>query len=518
MTSDHKTRICVPINETTLSALETAAHQAVEAADLIELRIDGLDRAELENATLKIKHLVATIPRPVILTFRSKEQGGRVAITEHERRMFWGAQFSNSSAAFLDIESDLVEELTTREIFDQPDWSCVICSHHDFEGVPENLEEIYERMTASPARILKVAVYANDIVDCLSMFQLLQRAKQDQREVIAIAMGNAGIATRVLGPARGAFLTYGPTAADRGTAPGQVTASALRSVYRIDEIDDETLITGLVGLPVMHSVSPHMHNAAFQSTGTNGVYLPFEVHDLAAFFTRMVDPRTRELDWNLRGLSVTAPHKARVLEYLDWIDPRAQEIGAVNTVVVEDNQLLGYNTDAEGLVEPLLRKVGSLSELRIAVLGSGGAASAAVWALLRHQADVTLFVRDPAKGQSLSDRFNISCQSLTSASFLDVDIVINATPLGSLGEHIGETPVVADQLRGTRLVYDLVYNPIETKLLNEARLAGCEVLGGLDMLVAQANLQFNLWTNETASSKIMHAAAMRALTSSLSAR
>ena len=262
------------------------------------------------------------------------------------------------------------------------------------------------------------------------------------------------------------------------------------------------MICGLVGLPVMHSVSPHMHNAAFAAEGVNGVYLPLEVKDIDAFIRRMVHPLTRELDWNVLGLSVTAPHKSNVMELLDWIEPKAKEIGAVNTIVVEGHELRGYNTDVRGLVEPLSERVGPLARSSVAVIGAGGAARAALWALRREGAKVTLFARAPIKAAILAQFFEVPCEPLEGASFDGYDVVINATP---------EAPATAEQLAGAGLVYDLIYNPIETALLKEARKAGCDTLGGLPMLVAQARLQFELWTGKKPSAAVMHNAAAAAL-------
>src|SRR5918997_2403687 len=126
---------------------------------------------------------------------------------------------------------------------------------------------------------------------------------------------------------------------------------------------------GLIGSPVAHSVSPHMHNAAFEALDLNAVYIPFEVRDANSFLQRMAHPRSREINWNLRGLSVTAPHKSAVLEHLDWIDPLAREIGAINTIVIRDDELHGSNTDASSLIAPLLDKTGSLHDLRVALIG-----------------------------------------------------------------------------------------------------------------------------------------------------
>jgi shikimate dehydrogenase len=255
-----------------------------------------------------------------------------------------------------------------------------------------------------------------------------------------------------------------------------------------------------------------MHNAAFQSAGLNGVYLPLEVGDLDQFIQRMVNPETRELEWNLRGLSITSPHKAGIIRHLDMIDPTAKSIGAVNTVVVENEQLHGYNTDADGLIEPLIHRIGALAGSRAAVIGAGGAARAAVFGLQKEGVDVTVYARDASKAELLGTRFNISCNALSPAvTFSNYDIVINATPLGSLGVQVDQSPASAEQLRGSRLVYDLVYNPIETRFMNEGRAAGCEVLGGLEMLVAQAQLQFKIWTNTTIPLDLMHEAGLSAL-------
>ncbi|HKG48525.1 MAG TPA: shikimate dehydrogenase [Pyrinomonadaceae bacterium] len=476
------TRVCVPVCDKDLSAGE----RAVEWADLIELRLDCLEEIPENLNDITQKH-----PRPLILTFRPSEEGGHRNITREQRQTFWNSVAPRAESIWWDVEGDLTNDLA-------PDWSRVIVSHHDFSGVPADLNSIYERLAQTPAAVVKIAVQANDILDCLPVFELLDRARGEGREIIAIAMGNAGITTRVLGPSRGAFLTYGSLDDDSATAPGQVTARKLRSLYHIDTIDDETMICGLVGLPVMHSVSPHIHNAAFVSEGINGVYLPLEVHDALEFFKRMVHPRTRELSWNLRGLSITAPHKQAVMECLDSIDPDAKEIGAVNTVVIEEDRLLGYNTDAAGFIEPVLKRFGPLRDAKVAMIGAGGAARAAVWALNRESATVTLFARNVTKAQPLASLFGISCKSLSEASFDGFDLVINATPLGS-GAYVDQSPATREQLRGAGCVYDLIYNPRETRLLREARDAGCDALGGLEMLVAQARRQFELWTGKKVS-------------------
>jgi 3-dehydroquinate dehydratase / shikimate dehydrogenase len=486
MSINGPTRVCVPVCERDLNALQNACARALEWADLVELRLDCLDAEPGDLA-----QVLDRIPRPVILTLRPSEQGGHRDLTREAREAFWKMQATPGEAVWWDVEVDLSPALS-------PAWSRTIVSHHDFSGVPADLDQIYERLAQTPARVLKIAVQANEIVDCIPLFRLIERARRENREIIAIAMGNAGIATRILGPSRGSFLTYGALDDDSATAPGQVNARKLRSLYNIDAINDETMICGLVGSPVMHSVSPHIHNAAFSAEAINGVYLPFEVGNVTEFFRRMVHPHTTELDWNLRGLSITAPHKQAVMEYLDWIEPDAQQMGAVNTVVVEKDRLLGYNTDAAGFIEPLLKHLGSLQNRQVAVIGAGGAARAAIWALQKEKANVTIFARDINKAKSL----DVPCVLLSSASFSACDLVVNATP---------ESPATAEQLNGAHWVYDLVYNPIETQFIKEARKAGCETLGGLEMLVAQAKIQFALWTGTKPSTSVMYSAALQDL-------
>ncbi|HKE58352.1 MAG TPA: shikimate dehydrogenase [Pyrinomonadaceae bacterium] len=511
MSSDETIRVCVPVCQPELDRLATDWERAAAIGDLVELRLDCTD-GDVEKLASRVHELLRQRSHPTILTLRAVDQGGQRQLSFNERTKFWNLQRqATATSQLIDIELDLANAWMM-DSHRPTDWSRVICSHHDFVSVPQNLTEIYEQLSATPARILKIAVRANDTTDCLAIFELLDRARRERRDLIAIAMGSAGIATRILGPARGAFLTYGAAQDESATAPGQLTADQLTTLYRIRKINTKTQIYGLVGTKVMHSVSPHMHNAAFAAENVDGVYLPFEVYNVEAFLRRMVDPRTRELDWNLKGLSITAPHKAAVMSALDWIEPTALDIGAVNTVVIEGDRLLGYNTDAAGLIEPLLKRISSLKGLRVAVIGAGGAARAAVWGLQQQGAGVTLFARDTQKGSLLADELGIGCEPLWAKPFTDYDVLLNATPLGSFGEQVPRTPVTSEQLAGVRLAYDLVYNPTETEFLRQAKLAGCETLSGLEMLIAQAALQFNLWTGHSAPTQVMTTAASQALT------
>jgi 3-dehydroquinate dehydratase/shikimate dehydrogenase len=491
------------------------ARASAEPADMIELRMDCLeDEAQLERAALELHALFRERTRSHILTFRSFAQGGARELDFGRRVRFWSEHFSpgREHADYADLELDLAAHFAAEEarraekLFD---WNKVICSHHDFERVPADLENIFARMLQTPARILKIAFKAQDITDALPVFRLLDEARRAGREMIAVAMGEAGLLTRILAPAHGAFLTFGALAREHTTAPGQTTARELHTLYRIGLVNERTQIMGLVGSPVAHSFSPHMHNAAFAALGLDAVYIPFDVRDARAFIHRMAHPRTRELSWNLRGLSITAPHKSASIPLLDWIEPAAREIGAVNTVVVEADALRGYNTDAAAALAPLANLI-ELRASRVAVLGAGGAARAVLWSLREAAARATVFARDVRGARATAEKFDAGCQPLEGARFDNFDLVVNTTPLGTRGPKETETAARAEQLRGARCAYDLVYNPGETRFMREARAANCEIiLGGLPMLVAQAAAQFELWTGQDAPLEVLREAAER---------
>jgi 3-dehydroquinate dehydratase / shikimate dehydrogenase len=499
-------RVCVSICESDAAALTTTIQQAAKVGDIVEIRLDCFPEQQLPLAVAALR---TNLSIPTILTLRPHAEGGRDVDSDYRIR-FWRESGFSLPATFIDLEVDLAERLVA-EGDTHVDWSRVICSIHDFHRGVTDLNLLYERLARIPARVLKVAVVPDDAVDNVDIFRLLARAQMEGRELIALGMGTAGIATRVLGLSLGSVLTYAAFDPVRPTAPGQPSLTEMRDQYRINQINEETLIAGLIGAPVSHSLSPQIHNAAFKAQGLDAVYIPFEVQDVAAFLARMVHPRTREVHLKMCGLSITSPHKRAVMDYLDWIDPAAIEIGAVNTIVVEHEILRGYNTDAIGFITPLKQRVGDLGGLRCAVIGAGGAASAAVYTLLAERASVSTFVRDLNRAKPLVEKFGVPAAELDDASFDGFQVVINATGLGTAGELEEYTPVSAAQLRGARLAYDLVYNPTETRFLREAEQVGCETLGGLSMFVAQAAEQFRLWTGREAPAKVMQAAAVEAL-------
>ena len=533
--------ICVSVCAENADELIKQIYQAEEFADVIEIRFDCLKESEFDLALQKVSQL--NFRKPFLATFRpigafedftfsafvseltknatNDEVKKRIARLE-SRINNWKPIFSLNNINFLDFELDLFLGLTSTNFFDNKllENHQIIVSEHNFEKVPDELEEIYEAMSSAEeydlkCDIIKIAVQPNDIADSISIWKLLERAKQENTRFIPIAMGEAGKWTRILGLAHGAFMTYASLDSGNETAPGQVSAKDLIEVYRAKELDQNTDVYGIIGNPVSHSVSPEMQNAAFKFHDLNAVYIPFEVKNLDEFITRMVKPATREIDLNFRGFSVTIPHKQNIIKHLDFIDETAQKIGAVNTVKIVDGKLHGYNTDAQGFIEPLKNVYGDLKDANVAIFGAGGSARACVYALKNEGANVTIFARDSSKAQSLADKFEIELKDLSKfknqKSKINCDILVNTTPLGMKGKFEGETPIIAEQFKDVKLVYDLVFNPFQTKFMNEADKANVPKIAGMAMLVAQGMAQFKIWTGKSAPMKEMSQAVLQKL-------
>jgi len=484
-------QLCAVITADTVSAARAAMKQASDVADLIELRLDFLRDFDFGNPN-NLKPLLEDKPLPVIITCRAISEGGAQHVDEQIRVRLL-VEGAKRFADYCDIEAASYAEAARLS----PDASRLVVSYHNFDESPDNLNAVYDRVTSLPAAIHKIVTQARTITDSLANFKLLRRARNEAKPLIAMSMGPAGIITRVLGPSRGSFLTYGSLARGKESAPGQMTCEELINKYRIRRVSSATSITGIIGSPVGHSASPAMHNRAFAELDLDFVYLPLEVENIEEFITRMVRPTAREMDWNLQGLSVTIPHKTSILPLLDDLDQTAREVGAVNTVVIRDGRLIGYNTDGQAFLEPLAR-IHALAGAKCAVLGAGGAARAVIHGLLQSGANVSLFARDVEKARALAQSFGILVSPIESLTSSDASIIINTTPVGMRGHSEGHSPVPGDALRGRQLAYDLVYNPSETRFLTDARGEGCQTIGGLEMLVAQAALQFALWTGRTA--------------------
>ncbi len=487
-------KICVSVWAETADEMIANIRRAEEFADVAEVRFDCLRGGEISNFKFQISDL--KFIKPLLATFRSPAQGGHGSATVGERSEFWREM--NHDFWVTDQEEDVFGSA--------PNAKTRIISHHDFEGVPVDLDAIFERLASSDADVLKVAVRADDIIDAIPVWKLIEKAKTVDKQIIPIAMGDAGKWTRILGLAHGAFLTYASLDAGSETADGQITAKDMRDIYRVKELNKETKVFGVIGYPAGSSMSPYMHNPAFATTGENAVFMPLQVKDLDEFMRRLVKSDTREVELNFGGFSVTMPHKQSIMRHLDAIDQVAEKIGAVNTVKIEDGKLTGFNTDAHGFITPLKAQFADLRDARVAVFGAGGAARAVVFALIREGADVSVFVRDPAKAATFAKDLDIKLEQLPTATGrppMDTDIVVNATPLGMKGALENESLFTADELLGVTFVYDLVTRLTDTPLVAEAKKAGIPAVGGIEMLITQGAMQFKIWTGREAPVDLM---------------
>lgn len=504
-------KICVSVCAETASGMIENIRRAEEFADVVEVRFDCLASDQIGNLRSEISNL--KFEKPLLATFRSPKEGGNGSATFEERMAFWGED--NQAFWACDIEEDIAgtSRDTTRRI----------ASFHDFSGVPEDIDGIFERLAATEAEIVKIAVTAEDITDAISVWNLIERANKIGKQMIPIAMGEAGKWTRILGLAHGALWTYASLGTGVETAPGQVKAKDMRELFRVRDLDQNTKVFGIIGDPVSRSLSPAMLNPVFASHNLNAVYLPLMVKDLDQFMRRMVRRETREVELNFGGFSVTMPHKHSIMKHLDAIDRVAKKIGAVNTVKIDGDRLTGYNTDAHGFISPLKKHFGDLKGSRVAICGAGGSARACVFALRQEGAEVEVLVRDTAKARSFSDEFQVPVVPISNFKYeisdlrnevqnqkpkaknqqpktnlSEFDIVVDTTPLGMVGPNDNASLFTADELKGVKFVYDLVTKARDTPIVAEAKKAGIPAIDGVEMLVAQGAKQFEIWTGQKA--------------------
>jgi 3-dehydroquinate dehydratase/shikimate dehydrogenase len=483
------TVLCVTVTAPTTAELRRRRDEVI-GADMVELRVDAVSDPDVAGA-LEGRRL------PAIVTCRPEWEGGHFRGPEEKRRAIL-REALDLGAEYVDVEwranfDDLISSTAGRR---------VVLSNHDFDGVPSDLTARAAAMRATGAAVIKLAVRTTRLCDCLPLLDLgriAQGGQGRQGDLVVIGMGECGLATRVLPAKFGSRWTY----AGLERHVGQATPEELLELYRFRSVTAATDVYGLVGLPVSHSVSPAMHNAAFGSAGLDAVYLPFPAADAADFmtFARAI---------KLRGASVTIPYKVALHDLVDDVDALASRVGAVNTVRAAGGRWAGRNTDAAAFLRPLRERV-ALADARVAVLGAGGSARAVLTALSDSGARVSVHARNRARAVEIATPAGAAVGPLPPAPG-SWDVLVNCTPVG-MYPGAAASPVDDAALSGPpgRLVYDLIYNPANTKLLCAAAGAGCGTIGGLEMLVGQAVEQFEWWTGVKAPADVMRQAASKRL-------
>jgi len=490
-------RICIALGFPDLDRLLEHARREAEAGEsFLEFRLDYLEHPE--NGAEAIRALLDQYPDCIVLaTCRRHQNHGKFnGSIEEEIRILDLAVGAGAQAVDVEIES--AEPAAARlSIFRGR--ARVVISYHNYEATPQ-LDTLLNRMTRIPADGYKVVTTARKPSDYGRVLALTR--SHPRTPLVLLAMGELGFPSRVLSTAFGGMYTYAAPTATQGTAAGQVCARQLRHLYRVEKLSRSSKIYGIVADPVRHSISPSVHNRAFQFRRMEAVYLPFlvptaQMRDFFGLAERLP----------IAGFSVTIPHKQKIVRYLDIVDPLARRIGAVNTVWRKSGKWRGANTDAPGVTIPLAREM-RLRNASILIVGNGGAARSAACALSDAGARIALVGRNADRVRSLAKVCGGEPLLIDQLAQKQFDAVVHATPLG-MHPHVSECffngQIPAD------VVFDMVYNPLETELIRRAREQGKTVIRGLQMFIEQAVRQFELWTGETAPRAVMEKAALEAL-------
>lgn len=458
-------------------------HLVEQGVKLVELRLDYIGRA------INLKRLVDERPGPVVVTARRRDDGGRWLKTEEERLMLLRSAIA-TGVEFVDIEADVASMIprygSTKRII----------SYHDMAETPDNLEELHAAMAAEDADIVKIATMANTFSDCVRMLHLARNAKVP---TIAICMGEMGMLTRILANRFGAPFTFATFSEDKKMAPGQLNYRDMERIYHYDDINKDTELFGVIADPVGHSYSPLIHNTAFRDQDLNACYLPLRIaeDDLHVFMEHAKDI-------GINGLSITIPHKERSLDYCTQAEAAASGIGAINTMVFDDEKRLGYNTDYRAAMDCVtevfkLTKESEkpMSGMNALVLGAGGVSRAIAWGLRQRGCNVTIASRTKDRAQMMASELGCRVIDWELRHDLKVNLLVNGTPVG-MHPDVDSSPYDAASLNELMVVFDTVYNPENTMLMKYAKKANCRVITGVDMFVRQAGYQYKLFTGKEA--------------------
>jgi 3-dehydroquinate dehydratase/shikimate dehydrogenase len=472
--------------------------EALGCTRTAELRLDWLSSdAEIVRFLRQVVQLApGKRPATLIATCRRQEAGGRYR-GSIAKQLVHLADAIRAGCAWYDLEIETARECPPELLDVLLGEGRQLASAHFFRGMPGNLGRVAAELRRSRPHAIKVAAQC----DSLAASRKLLNFARTQRNVVAIPMGDVALPARFLALREKNAFAYAPV--ENATAPGQISLEEMKDLYRVDKLDSRTRVYGVIGDPVGHSLSPAMQNAGFAVRRMNAVYLPFLVHDLKDFLDS-VDPL------GIRGFSVTLPHKERILRYLDGCDPLAARIGAVNTVVVRGGgKLYGYNTDYVGVLRALEKRM-PLRGSRVLILGAGGAARAVAFALAQAGASVCVTARRPARAKSLARAAGGEAIPRNHVAREFFDAIVNATPVG-MHPRTGDSPLEARELN-CRLVFDTIYRPRVTKLLQLAVRRKIEIVSGLEMFVAQGTAQWEIWTGERAPVDAMRRTVVEALT------
>lgn len=505
------TYLAVPIAAKDIDSARVQIERArAGGAQMLELRTDYLEGLTSERAHALIA-MAKQAGLPLIVTCRDKAEGGANYYPQEVRTDVLVTAVS-AGAEYIDCEFENFKDLAVQEKLSLTlagtMHTRLILSAHDFEGPFENIGRLYRDILAAfPAAVPKLVYAAKHINDCWAGIDALAHRHTD---AIVLAMGEAGMITRLLAPKLGGLVTYASMDSDCATAPGQVTLSQFVGLYRYHSINVETELFGVVACPVGHSMSPAIHNAGFDAAGMNRLYLPLLVEGGKDGFDEfMHNVLSRQLGF--KGFSITIPHKENALRFIKVrggrIDRISEKTSAVNTVIIEkDGSLGGYNTDYAGALDAVTSALSisrkDLAGWPVAVVGAGGVARSIVAGFADAGARITVYNRTVSRAKELAGDLGCEYAAPESLASMDARLLVNCTSIG-MYPKVDETPVPAQFLRPDMAVFDTVYNPADTLLLKQARAAGAKTVDGVAMFVGQAMEQFRLFTGQPGDAGVM---------------
>jgi len=482
------------MRETTAAAIAEMADLA-PLADLLELRVDAMRECDL-------RAVLAAKTRPIIVTNRLAAEGG-VREQPEDARLAVLAQAVRLGADYVDVE---LAALSGFEQLIPPGGrgaTKLIVSYHDMDAMPPDMAAVAQAIEATSADVVKVVGTARRLEDNLLAIEALRAAG---KPAIALAMGELGQLSRVLAGKFGGLLTFASADVGEESAPGQITVRQMRQLYRAHRVGPATKVYAVMGNPVEHSLSPAIHNAAFEAAGLDAVYVRLKVEGDPADVVRAFDAIP------IDGYSVTIPHKEAVMAACSSIDATSRRMRAVNTLVRRDDGYHATNTDVTSSMKVLGAALGTddFRDRRALVVGAGGVGRAYVHGLVERGAEVLVADIDAARRDALAAEAGAEAVAQDDLAGVRVHVLMNATPVG-MWPKVDATPVPAALLRPDMVVFDAVYNPGETRLLREAAAAGCATISGVEQFVGQAAEQFELWTGKAAPRELMRHVVLDAL-------
>jgi len=489
-----KDKICAVVAAADGLGMWKQLAEALRVTRTVELRLDWLSGdGEMDRF---LARLAKQRPRATLIaTCRRREAGGKFRGTIAQQLVHLAAAL-RSGCDWYDLEIESSSQCPPELLDVLLGEGKRIASAHFFGRSPKNLRRVAIDLSRGKPDAIKIAVQCDSLGRSLDVLPLA-RGRQN---VIAVPMGDVALPARVLALREGSLLSYAPV--ENSTAPGQVTLDAMKNLYRGDQLRRKTRVYGVIGDPIGHSLSPVLQNAGFQARKMDAVFLPFLVRELRDFL--LSGERLK-----IAGFSVTLPHKQAILRHLDDCDPMAAAIGAVNTVVVRGGgKLYGYNTDYVGVLRALERRI-PLRGSRALIFGAGGAARAVAFALAESGASVCVCARRPQAAKALARAVGGEVVERSRLQREFFDAIVNTTPVG-MHPAADRSPLRAGELN-CRLVFDLIYRPRVTKLMQLAALRGIETVSGVEMFVAQGTAQWEIWTGERAPVDVMRRAVLRAL-------